>query len=187
MRNSIFLVIVLSLSSCASRIPLDIRTAPTFNPTPSAVIGQADAFKNRPVRWGGTVLSVANHEKDSEIEILAEDLDRSGKPVGSDASRGRFLARVEGFIDPAVYAQGRSLTVYGWVDSVIRREIGQKPYDYPVIRVKTLYLWPREPEYAYRSYYPYYYPYGFRYGLGYGFHPHRFGYGFGFHHGHYRH
>lgn len=177
MRNPIPLLVVLFLSGCASRIPRDIRTAPVPNPMLSAVTVHADAFKNQPVRWGGTILSVMNHEKDTEIEILAKELGRSGKPVEGDSFLGRFLARVEGFVDPAIYAHGRSLTVSGWVDSVVSREIGQKPYNYPVIRVKTLYLWPREPEYVYPAYYyPYgyygaygYYPYGFRYGFGLGY------------------
>lgn len=178
MKTFMFLITVFVLSGCASRIPQNISQAPTPDLALSEVIAQNNAQKNPPVRWGGSILNVANHSNETEIEILAKELGSSGKPVDGDVTQGRFLARVDGFVDPAVYAQGRMLTIYGLVDSVLTRKIGEKPYLYPVIKVQTLYLWPRESEYVYPDYYPYgygpygyystfgYYPYGYRYGFG---------------------
>lgn len=172
MKTFIFLAAVLFLSGCASRIPQNISEEPTPDLTISDVIAQVDARKNQPVRWGGSILTVTNHANDTEIEILAKMLDSSGKPVEGDDSRGRFLARVDGFIDPAVYAKGRLLTIYGLVNSVLTRKIGEKPYAYPVILAQTTYLWPKESEYVYRDYY---YPYGY-YGP-YGMYPYGYWYG----------
>lgn len=175
MKIFIGLITVFFLSGCANLIPHNISEAPVPNLTLSDVIEKTDIHKNQPVRWGGSILTVTNHAKDTEIEILLKELDGSGKPVEGDIALGRFLARVDGFIDPAVYAQKRMLTVYGLVDSVLTRSIGEKPYAYPVIKAQTLYLWPRESEYPYPDYYPYgyygpfspyYYPYGYRYGFG---------------------
>lgn len=181
--NSFLIVFAgLILTGCASRIPQNIRQAPTPNPSLAEVTSQGNAHLNQPVRWGGSILTITNHPNDTEIEILAKNLDGSGKPIDGDDSQGRFLARVDGFLDPAVYAQGRLLTLYGLVDSVVSRAIGEKPYVYPLLKTQTLYLWPRQVEYANPGYYPYsyyspygyspfgYYPYGYYYGFrgGYG-------------------
>lgn len=173
MKTLIFLIAVFFLTACASRIPQNISQTPTPNLALSEVITQIDAQKNKPVRWGGSILTVINHSNDTEIEILAKELGSSGKPNDTDDNTlGRFLARVDGFVDPAVYAKGRMLTIYGLVESVLSREIGEKPYAYPVIKAQTIYLWPRETENVYPDYYPYgywpgyYYPYGYRYGFG---------------------
>ncbi len=173
MKTFMFLITVFFLSGCASSVPKNISQAPIPDLAISDVIAQTDAQKNHPVRWGGTILSVANYSSETEIEILAKKLDCSGKSVDSDDTQGRFLARVAGFVDPAIYAKGRLLTVYGLVDTAVTRSIGEKPYVYPVIKVQTLYLWPKEPEYVYRDYYypyGYYGPYGmYHYGWGYGY------------------
>lgn len=175
MKTFIFLITTLFLSGCASRIPQNISQAPRPNLTIAEVVVGADVLKNQLVRWGGSILTVTNHSNDTEIEILAKKLDSSGKPVESDVTSGRFLARTKGYADPAVYAQGRMLTVYGLVDSVLTREIGEKPYVYPVIQAKMLYVWPSESEYTladdcssdygvFGYYYNFgYYPYGAQY------------------------
>lgn len=172
MKTFTFLAAVLFVSGCASRIPQNISQAPTPDLTVSEVIVQADARRNQPVRWGGSILMVVNLTNETEIEILAKELDSSGKPSDTDETQGRFLVRVDGFIDPAVYAKGRLLTVYGLVDTALTRSIGEKPYVYPVIKAQTTYLWPKESEYSNRDYY---YPYGY-YGP-YGMYPYGYWYG----------
>ena len=81
---------------------------------------------------------------------------------------GRFFARVAGFLDPAVYAADREVTVYGIVEEVVKRNIGEKPYSYPTVRSERLYLWPVRLAVPY-GYYPdpywydpFYYPYRYR-------------------------
>ncbi|MCQ8129848.1 Slp family lipoprotein [Methylomonas rivi] len=173
MKNLLFVMLALVLSGCASHIPLTVRKAPTPNPTLADALAQAEPLK-QPVRWGGTILAVVNHPNDTEIEILAKKLGRYGKPSDGDDTQGRFLARVDGFLDPAVYAQGRLVTVFGLIDALVERNVGEKPYRYPLIKAQSQYLWPREVENPYPGYYPYgyygpygFYPYGYRYGFGY--------------------
>ncbi|MGZ4959936.1 MAG: Slp family lipoprotein [Methylomonas sp.] len=173
MKTFVLLITVFFLAGCASTIPQNIRQAPIPDLSISAVIAQGSAWNHHPVRWGGSILTVANHASETEIEILAKTLDSSGKVVDSDDTQGRFLVRVDGFVDPAVYAKGRLVTVYGLVDAVITRNIGQTPYVYPVIKAQTVYLWPKEPEYIYRDYYD---PYGYYYGP-YGMYPYGYWYG----------
>lgn len=190
MKNIACLLCALMLSGCASQVPIEIRTPPPVNPSLSDVQAQPEAFRNHPVRWGGAILSVGNGECETEVEFLAMALDSSGKPVEDSVPLGRFIARVEGFLDPAVHEPGDTATVRGTVETVTERMIGQRAYLYPVVRVHSLYLWPRpSPRYYRRGYY---YPYGrFHFGLHYGrghrFRHHggfRFGPGFHYHHYH---
>ncbi|MGZ4998944.1 MAG: Slp family lipoprotein [Methylomonas sp.] len=177
MKTFTFLIAGFLLSGCAGKIPQNISQAPTPNLTLSDVIAQTDAHKGQPVRWGGIILGVTNHVNDTEIEILAKKVNSSGQPFYDDVAQGRFLARVNGFVDPAtIYTRGRMMTVYGLVDSVQTRSIGEKPYAYPVIKAQTFNLWPYESEYAYSDYYdcgPFsmtavagIYPYGYSFGYG---------------------
>lgn len=172
MKTFLWVVFAVMLTGCASRVPQLIRQVPKPNPTLADALASSDP-QNQPVRWGGAILAVVNHPNDTEIEILTRKLGRYGKPVDSDETQGRFLARVDGFLDPAIYAQGRLLTVYGLIDSWENRNVGEKSYRYPLIKVQTHYLWPKEPENVYPAYDPYgygpygFYPYGYRYGLGY--------------------
>ena len=177
MKAFTFLIAVFFLSGCASRIPQNISQAPTPNLTLSEVIAQTDSHKGQTVRWGGIILAITNHLNDTEIEILAKNVDSSGKPFYDKVSQGRFLARVDGFVDPAtLYTRGRTITIYGLVDSVLTRAIDEKPYVYPVIKVQTFNLWSYESEYEHTDYYncgPFsmtavagIYPYGYSFGYG---------------------
>lgn len=173
----LFLVLWL-ISGCASKVPKLISQEPVPDIRITDVMPRTEAFNGRNVRWGGSILTVTNRPGDTEIEILARRLNRSGRPVEGDETQGRFLARVSGFLDPAVYAQGRLLTVYGTVAGSLSKPIGEKPYTYVKVEAQTLYLWPPEPVYAYPAYpYDYYPPYG------YGFYPYRRRIGFGFGYG----
>ncbi|MCK9606351.1 MAG: Slp family lipoprotein [Methylomonas sp.] len=171
-----FLIPGFFLFGCAGSVPQDISQAPMPNLTLSEAVAQTSAHKDKPVRWGGTILAVTNYANDTEIEILAQKVDSSGKPVYGDVTHGRFLAKVNGFVDPVIYARGRMMTAYGLMDSLVTRDIGEKPYVYPVVKIQKFYLWPNESESDYADNYncgPFsltavagIYPYGYRFGHG---------------------
>ena len=151
------------LSGCQSRVPLEIREPLPGSPSVSAVQHDIKPYAGISVRWGGVIVSVENRPNETWIEIVSKKLDHNGQPVNSDVSLGRFLARIEGFLDPAIYKAEREVTVYGVVESLVTRKIGESSYVYPVVKAKRVYLWPEYHPYADR-YYPwpgYYYPYYF--------------------------
>lgn len=154
MKHTVWVLLVVGLlGGCATNIPLEIRTPPTGNPT-VGVAHQAPArYVGTKVRWGGTIASVQNRAKETWLEIVSRPLNSSGRPIEGGATGGRFLARVGTFLDPAVYAKGRAVTVAGTLQGTEKQLIGQYPYVFPVVRVATVYLWPRLPEAA--PYYPY--------------------------------
>lgn len=161
---------ILALSGCASNIPRPIQEPPADNPGINQVRHNIDQYTGSMVRWGGIIAAVENRENETWIEVVAQDLGSYGQPRDDDDSQGRFLARIEGFVDPQIYAEGRQLTIAGEVESRIVRRIGEHPYTYPLVRATSYHLW---PEYAGRDRDDYY----LRYHYG---HPFYHGYGFGY-------
>ena len=93
------------------------------------------------VRWGGDIIAIDNKSTHSVVEILSHQLGRSGRPVEEDQYQGRFIARINEFLDPEYYKKGRMLTVYGRLSGEIEKDISTHTYTYPVIDVEQYYLW----------------------------------------------
>lgn len=159
------------LTACASNVPEVIKTAPPNNPGLEQVREQPLEYMSQSIRWGGIILETENTQHETWLTLLALKLNSVGKPVISDNSVGRFIAIVPQFLEPAVYARDRMLTVRGKVLRVETRQIGEFSYQYPVIQVEHHYIWPKETEPSYYDnppwwydpwygpYYPYYHPY----------------------------
>lgn len=166
---------LLMLAACASNIPRDIQDPPAGNPTINQVQQNIDRYTGTKVRWGGVIAEVENHENETWIEVVSQDLSYYGQPSDEDSSNGRFLVRIEGFIDPQIYAEGRELTIAGEVESRIVRPIDEYPYTYPLVRATAHHLWPERS--AHDDYYlRYYHGYPFYPGYGFGYHYYPYGY-----------
>ena len=174
---------MLMLCACASNIPLEIREDITGeNITVDAARSDITRYTGRQVHWGGTISAVENKENDTWIEVVDRPLGSYGRPQISDQTAGRFLVRIDGFLDPAIYRVNRPITVYGTMEGGLMRPIDEHPYLYPLVKAQTYYLWDDYDPYArYARYYddpygyypyPYYfYPYGFDFGYRYGYFP----------------
>jgi outer membrane lipoprotein len=165
------------LAGCAtSPISKPLRQAAEKQPSFAEIGARPDAYKGRTVLLGGTIVQTTNLPKTTEIEVLQKPLDRyDDRPEETDQSSGRFLVRCQGFLDSAVYAKGREITVAGEVRGQESRPLDQIQYPYPVIGCKEIHLWPKRPPAAYYGYppsywydpwwrgwpgyYPYWYPY----------------------------
>lgn len=144
------------LAACASPVPQPIRNAPAGSPLVGEVRSNVERYIGTRVRWGGTIANVANRESETWLEIVARDLQDNARPSESDRSHGRFIARVEGFLDPAIYSNDRQITVVGSIDGQRTRTIDEYEYEYPVVDVESYYLWEPLHEYGYTRH-PYYY------------------------------
>ncbi len=157
--------LMLGLSGCAS-IPAPLAgDYPAFQPdqaTERSVGGQ--------VRWGGEIVDTRPGRDRTCIEILARDLGRDYRPVRGDQHYGRFLACRDGFQDPAIFSEGRDVTVIGTIEGFSDQEIGEFVYRYPRLDAETLYLWSKPPDtVVYRDigYYDPWWPYrGYRHYYG---------------------
>lgn len=170
------LVLVGMLTGCATGVPPAIRARPAPDLSLTTVREQPSAHEGARVRWGGTIAAVENRADETWVEVVARELDRYGRPRVTDRSEGRFLARLAGFLDPAVYAVDRELTVAGVVTGETTRTIGQFSYRYPIIKADAAQLWERLPQrgdyYYYDPFWPYpwwYYPYPYHYPYPYGY------------------
>ena len=152
-------VLTLLLTGCATTAPDAITQAPANDISLAQVRGNVEQHIAQPVRWGGTIAGVENRPDETWLDIVARPLGRSGRPQESGESDGRFLAKVKGFLDPAVYTKGREVTVAGNVAGKLTRPIGEFPYTYVVVSADTTKLWERPTP---RSYYyrdPFYDPF----------------------------
>lgn len=153
------------LGGCASVVPENIRSAAPGNVQIAEVRAQPQQFRNASVRWGGKLVSTRNESDYTILEILARELDDEGRPKEEDRSLGRFLAKVQGFLDPAIYKAERELTIYGRVQDIVEKSVGEYRYSYPLVQVDEIYLWkprlpaPRYPYYDTFFYDPWY-PWG---------------------------
>lgn len=150
-----------SLGACTTA-PKTIRT-PVAGPPVLAAVQSVDRYVGQRVRWGGTIVEVENRPTDTWIQVVARPLRRGGRPIDSSTTTGRFLAQVPGFLEPEEYQRGREITVVGTLAKGVTRDIGEYPYQFPLVQVDDLYLWEPLPEYDpyfYTPYYwdPFYYP-----------------------------
>ena len=162
---------LLLCGACASPGPYDpIRDADFKGAKLDVVRADAQNFINMPVRWGGEITRVENRAEETLVEIVQHELSSNGRPRSSNHSEGRFIARIPGFLDPAIYAEGRQLTVAGSVESTLARQIGEHPYTFPVVAVDRYQLWQQRNE---RDvvFYPFFYGYYDHFGFNSGF-PH---------------
>ena len=93
---------------------------------------------------GGDIVATVPRPGVTEIEVLSHRLGGGDVPERGDRTDGRFLVRAREFLDPAVYARGRRLTVLGTVAGVEERRVGELPYAYPVLSAERIKLWPAD-------------------------------------------
>lgn len=163
------ILLALGLTGCASNVPELIRTAPAGDLRVEEVQQQTtETFADSQVRWGGSIISVRNQAQETLIEVLSRELSSDGKPIEDSKSRGRFMARIPGFLEPEEYPKDRLITVTGKVLKVVEEPVGSYPYPYPVVDVEVYHLWPEVKSYPSRYHYdpfydPYFYPYPYPY------------------------
>lgn len=147
-----YLLVLLLLTGCATRVPAPINVVPPIPLTVAQVQSDLDAYLGQQIRWGGEIVRVENQAQNTWVEIVSRSLRNSGEPYDSGVSSGRFIASFRGFMDPNVYSRGKLLTIVGNIESGVRRPIGEFEYHFPVVDVTSFYLWPdksQEPVYIY--------------------------------------
>jgi outer membrane lipoprotein len=132
----------LLLAACAGSPPVGLESPAAPQPGQREVQADPAAHQGRAVRWGGEIIGVRNDPTSTDVEIYGRPLQDNAEPAASGGEGVRFLARVDGFLDPAEYQAGKRMTVRGTVAGVETRPVGDYPYRYPVVAVDTHHLWP---------------------------------------------
>jgi outer membrane lipoprotein len=140
MKRFLLLFTIISLFGCAHVVSKELRDKAYGEPPPSALFKDADEFKGRIVILGGVIVSSANTEEGTYIEVLQKPLDYRGRPEDTDTSYGRFIIFSDGYLDTAVYSPGHEITVAGEVMGKRLRPLGEIQYPYPLIKSKKIHL-----------------------------------------------
>lgn len=137
-------VVLLSLMStgCAHVISQEIRNQVDEGITFRQASQNPDAYKGKVVVWGGAIINTTHQKEGTLIEVLQKPLDMDGRPEDGDRTEGRFLVFHKGFMDDAVFAKGRRITVAGEVTGSRKMPLGEIEYTYPLIVTKEVHLWP---------------------------------------------
>lgn len=165
--------LLVNLSACAPVIPRELRKNLNLKVTLEDVRSRPDSYKGESVLWGGVIASSRNETRHTVIEIVEAPLGSYDRPGSIDKSRGRFIVQYEGFLDTAIYTEGREVTVAGEIAGFRKGKIGEMDYTFPLLKSLKIHLWEvrEEVEYVpsplfcdpfYYPYYPYcrpYYPY----------------------------
>ncbi len=158
---SFFFVFLLSIAGCAKTFSTHIEAVADQSLTLREVQKAPRAHVGKTVIWGGVILSVENTDRGTTIQVLEKPLDGKQRPQNGDDSSGRFLVKSDEFLDPAIYAPQRELTVGGRLSEEQSRPLGKMIYHYPVVSMKEIHLWPpRKQESPVPPFYPPVYWYG---------------------------
>lgn len=144
MNRMMLLITALLIGGCAS-IPPDLRAKAehTLLPFSSTVTTEPS---NQIARWGGEIARISNLQQGSLLEVVEFSLNSSGRPVKADTSGGRFRVLISDFLDPAIYAPGRLITVLGTFSAIEADKVGEQAYLFPILHSEQLHLWPEIEE-----------------------------------------
>ncbi|HEY4485254.1 MAG TPA: Slp family lipoprotein [Nitrospiria bacterium] len=128
-------------AGCGPALSKAVRAQVDLRVTFKEVFKDPEAHKGKVVLWGGEIILIHNAKDVTWIEMLQRPLSGEDRPQREGPSEGRFLIRHAGFLDAAVYAPGRELSVAGTIEGKRQQPLGEIEYSYPVLSDKELVLW----------------------------------------------
>lgn len=159
MQKSLFLALGLALtclslsaSGCAPAISRNLMEQADRSIAFEDLLERPEQHVGKTVILGGMIVSTRNQQEGTLLEIVQKPLDFQERPQEGDETDGRFLALYNGYLDPAVYAEKREVTVAGTVGGKRERPLGEITYTYPFILAEEVHLWPvrvQDPAYYY--------------------------------------
>lgn len=137
----IIVCIVIGGAGCASVISQDLLQRADRTIRFQDLREQPGLYEGKIVLLGGMIVSTKNQPAGTLIEIVQKPLDFEKRPISGDTTFGRFLALYDGYLDPAIYAEGRDVTVAGPVIGLREQPLGEITYSYPLVRAQEIHLW----------------------------------------------
>jgi outer membrane lipoprotein len=107
----------------------------------SELIKDPEKYRGRVVLLGGQIVTTTVKEIGTSVEVVHKPLDGQHRPKDTDDSMGRFLIDYAGFRDPAIFAQGRKITVVAAVEGKKTLPLKEIQYAYPVLIPLETHLW----------------------------------------------
>lgn len=142
--------VTLLLNGCLMPFSDGIRRRVDKNVKFEEVYANPEGHIGKVVVIGGKIIETNLQENYTEIVVLQLPLSFDYSTSSSvDASKGRFILKVDGFLDPKVYFSGRKITVAGEMLGSETRRLGGTNYKYPVLKLLEIKLWIPTTENAY--------------------------------------
>jgi outer membrane lipoprotein len=139
--KQLIIVIIISLLTGCALTPIFDTAKVNTALTPKLVLNKPAENLGQTALWGGTILDIQNLKDSTHIEILAYPIDSFQRPNLNKTPTGRFIVRNQGFLDPASFSQGQSISVLGKISESQNATIGESSYRYPVIDAQQVHLW----------------------------------------------
>jgi len=136
----LLILAILIFAGCAPVISNTALKGVDRGLTFAEIIKNPSRHKGAEVLLGGRIIRVSNRENITIAEVLQFSLSRRMRPRTRKGSKGRFILRVNGFLDPLVY-KGRLITIAGTLGAPMTRPLGKTKYTYPVIESREFHLW----------------------------------------------
>jgi outer membrane lipoprotein len=141
MRYFILLSLLLLLSGCVTVISNQIRPLIDKQVNYAAVQSAPDAYLGKYLLVGGKIVASTSSNELSSLELQQFEVDADGFPVDLTTFGGRFIAESTAYYDPALHKPGSLVTLVGEVRGKRSQMLDGKPYFFPVLTIKELYLW----------------------------------------------
>jgi len=132
------------LAACAPAISKESLRQADPNITFQVLVKDPERYTGKVILLGGQIVTATVREKETWVEVLHQPLDWQHRPQDTDVSHGRFLVRFDGFLDPAIYAAGKKITVLGEVQGKKVQPLKEIEYTYPVLFPREHHLWKPE-------------------------------------------
>ncbi len=137
--RALLAVVILLLAGC-STIPDELTVAEGQSLAAYSSARQG-LEQGKLARWGGVIAKVDNLADSTRLEVVYYPLSSSARPQSDETSPGRFLAYLDGFVDPMILEAGRSITLVGPMRGLESGQVGEFQYQYPTLKVQRFKLW----------------------------------------------
>ncbi len=137
---------LLGCMACASVFDPEVRRQVNPDVSFASLAQDPTAHIGQIVVLGGTIIEATNLENVTRLVVLQYPTDAGYRPRADKPSGGRFLVRVPGYLETALYSPDRLITVLGEVREPEVLPLGDTRYAYPVIKPREMHLWPQSYE-----------------------------------------
>lgn len=144
-----WIALVSSLLSCMACAPVfDPEVRRQVNPEVSFASLSQDptAHIDQVMILGGIIIESTNLKDVTRLVVLQYPTDSRDRPRTDKSSEGRFLIRVPGYLETALYGPDRVITVLGDIQEPEVLPLGDTNYTYPVIEPREIHLWSQDDE-----------------------------------------
>ncbi|MGV3002405.1 Slp family lipoprotein [Vibrio sp. E150_018] len=139
-KYGLLFLILIGLSACSS-LPPELEATSEQPITDYQQWVNSNPDKSVEVRLGGIITKVTNLSDQTRIEIVNLPISSNGKPSLESDPKGRFVAYVDGFLEPVNYKPGRLITVVGQSTEPEKGKVGEYSYTFPTLKANGQRLW----------------------------------------------